>query len=203
MAGGGLIIVGGANDRRETQGAFVTDHALHVRVVSGAVTIPEPLEVDTSQLENTVVPAGYAVFPTGAERDDILTVLGVADGDWTSLRVDNRGALWIREAITKHVLSGSTSGQPINVPTGPAATLHTVPANVLDCITLYASNPNNLDDTITVTWGTGALALDFFCPCLETVPLTVNIPLEAGEVATAVVATNNVHVVGFVERTAL
>lgn len=202
MAGGGDVRIVGGNQRVKDGVASVTGNALHVRIVAGTVTIQEPLEVDTAQLENAVVAAAHPVFPAGVERDDVLSTLGVADGDWTELRVDDQGALWVRDSLIKAILSGSTSGQPINVTTGPAATLHTVPASTIDCITLYASNPNTTNLTITLTWGTGGLSLVMFVPCLETVSLTVSLPLEATEVVTAVVSVGNAHVVGFVERRA-
>jgi len=54
------------------------------------------LTVDTSQLEDDIVVPAHPVFPAGAARDDTLGTLSVADGDWTDIRVNNRGALWIK-----------------------------------------------------------------------------------------------------------
>lgn len=71
--------------------------------VDGTVSVTEPVQVDTSELENAVVPGGHAVFPAGAERDDGLSTLGVADGDWTHLRVSQRGALWVEHPATVSV----------------------------------------------------------------------------------------------------
>lgn len=47
MAGGGFVTIGGPNQKRESQGAYVTDHALWVRIVGslGAISIAQPVEV--------------------------------------------------------------------------------------------------------------------------------------------------------------
>jgi len=66
------------------------------------------LTVDTSQLENDVVAAAHPVFPAGAARDDALATLGVADGDWTDIRVNSRGALWT-------TYDGTQTVQPLSV----------------------------------------------------------------------------------------
>ena len=78
------------------------------------------LTVDTSQLENDVVTGAHAVFPAGAARDDVLGTLGVADGDWTDIRVNDRGALWIKPdgvvSVDDNASSLTVDGTVTNIP---------------------------------------------------------------------------------------
>jgi len=77
----GDYITGRCNNR----GALWTKH-------DGTITTA------TGLVENAVVAAGHSVWPAGVVRDDALSTLGVADGDWTELNVDAQGALWVTQA---------------------------------------------------------------------------------------------------------
>lgn len=100
----------------------------------------------------------------------------------------------------KFVLSSSVQGQPIGVGIVPIG-LHQVPPNVTDCITLYASNPNSVDDSIIVFWQ-NTFSTQHRVPCLETVMLLDRIPLTDEELLGARTITGALRVVGFIERTA-
>lgn len=47
--------------------------------------------------ESDVVPGTPELVPIAAERDDVLTVLPEADGDWVHLRTTSTGALWVQD----------------------------------------------------------------------------------------------------------
>lgn len=104
------------------------------------------------------------------------------------------------ENTTTEVLSGSTKGEPIVVPTGPDATIHAVPADATDRITLFCSNPGLTDDELFLRWGTTGADLKFFCPSNETVPLVVEMPLTDGEVVVANSGDHSLHIFGRVDR---
>lgn len=104
------------------------------------------------------------------------------------------------ENITTHVLSASTGGRAILIPTSPNTLIHTVPAGVIDRITLFCSNPNSSDDRLEVQWGLNGFELFFFLPAFETVSIVVDMPLEAAELVTADSAFATVRVFGRVDR---
>ncbi len=56
---------------------------------NGSIDVETPFNVDS------VAGATDAVFPAGAIRDDALTTLTPADGDYVNLRTDSTGALWV------------------------------------------------------------------------------------------------------------
>ena len=66
---------------------------------NGSIDVETPFNVDSA--------AGGtdAVFPAGAIRDDALTTLTPADGDYTNLRVDSTGALWVNDTNTANIPS--------------------------------------------------------------------------------------------------
>jgi len=68
--------------------------ALWVRP-DGTVTVGGTVTVVTGLLENAVVAAGHEVVPAGVVRDDALSALAVANNDWTEMRVNQFGALWV------------------------------------------------------------------------------------------------------------
>lgn len=109
--------------------------------------------------------------------------------------------------MSKHVLSRSTNGQPIPVSLIPVS-IHQqglgIPPGTTECMTLYASNPNSIDDVIALIWDNG-LMTHHPVGCGETIPIIDNIPLQDGGILGAVALNPHsgvqiLHVVGFVER---
>lgn len=66
----------------------VSGTEMQVDIVSGAVA-------GTEYTEDAVVPANPQGPAMVAERDDALSTLTPAAGDWTHLRTDSQGALWV------------------------------------------------------------------------------------------------------------
>ena len=118
------------------------------------------LTVDTSQLENDIVAAAHPVFPAGAARDDALATLGVADGDWTDIRVNSRGALWT-------TYDGTQTVQPLSVlPVRQTNQLHN--AQVFNNVTTTANG------TALSTSG-GRWFLVFFDITVANVPTSIRL----------------------------
>lgn len=72
--------------------------------------------------QDSIAPAANRVFPAGAIRDDILTTLTSADGDWENLRVNNQGALWVAGTVavtdgSKHILIDDITEDPLWIST--------------------------------------------------------------------------------------
>lgn len=125
MAGGGNVTIRGANQKKETQGANVTNHMLWVTVQGGGLTVTGPLDVilrDDANDRIDITPTGairtatlvaygdvgatYAgsVWPVAVVRDDALTTLVDPDGDFVPLRVNDVGALWVRQSADVEVV---------------------------------------------------------------------------------------------------
>ncbi len=109
--------------------------------------------------------------------------------------------------MSKHVLSQSTNGRPIPVGFLPVS-IHQqglgIPPGTTECLTIYASNQNPIDDVIALFWDNG-LTTHHPVGCRETIPLIDNIPLQDGGILGAVAlnpysGVQTLHVVGFVER---
>ena len=65
--------------------------------VSVAVTTPGVLPVSVLEViaGDTASAVDDDLFPSGVIRDDVLSTLSVADGDYTQMRVSSVGALWV------------------------------------------------------------------------------------------------------------
>jgi hypothetical protein len=112
----------------------------------GSLTVDGTVTATTTLLVDSAAGATGVVFPAGAVRDDTLTTLTPADGDYVNLRTDSLGALWVRDRgdiVNVIVLSGSTDGAPIIISgtaSGSSNTIHTAHATSVDRVSLYASN---------------------------------------------------------------
>jgi hypothetical protein len=71
---------------------------------NGSIDVETPFNVDDA------AGATDAVFPAGAVRDDALTTLTPADGDYVNLRTDSTGALWVTtdDTINVNIVGGGT-----------------------------------------------------------------------------------------------
>jgi hypothetical protein len=61
----------------------------------------------TEYVVNAAAPADPTGTATLMERDDALTTLTEIEGDWTNLRSDSTGALWVRDTNLDDVIAGS------------------------------------------------------------------------------------------------
>jgi hypothetical protein len=106
---------------------------------------------------------------------------------------------------TIHQLSGSTSGQPIQVTATvtPGDTIHTVPADRNDIISLEATNRHTANVTLVIEWGTTgtAASMEYTLTKQTTTPIVVGRSLSDGGVVTAFCATTAVvNITGEVAR---
>lgn len=220
-AGAGSVIIG-ANDRNTNAGAYVTNHALHVIDVGGggggtsdvnivavggnAVTTTVPVTDNAQVTENAVVAADPNLLPIAVERDDVLTALSEADGDWGHLRMDSVGALWVRiKSMVSFLTGGTGNGRPISVSVIATPTvIHTVPAGVTQRIFMDATNSGNstYQQVVLLFGGTGGSdQLRFDIPPGETRRILNGIPLAAGLIIRAFTTTAaNVNIVGYAEN---
>lgn len=86
--------------------------------VDGAVnaTIVNPdLVVTGSYTVGTLADGGDAIFNVGFVRDDTLSTVGAADGEWTEGRVDSLGALWTHDKDTVPVNMDYTFGTSTDI----------------------------------------------------------------------------------------
>lgn len=60
------------------------------------ISIGGELSVGTFAFADNVATPAETVFPAGVVRDDALATLVQADGDWTYLRTNSRGAQWVQ-----------------------------------------------------------------------------------------------------------
>lgn len=235
MGAGASVVIQGANDRTTNGGAYVTDHALHVKViagggggptanvniaavggvavgatvpVSGTVSVTEPVSVDdnggsltvdtdggpldvsgsvvdvgnfpavqtidgnldVTVTENDAAATDPDLIPVAATRDDVLSALPEAEGDWIRLRVDANGALWVRESkVITPFTGGTADGRPIPIAStgSPGTTIHTVPANTKQRVFMSASNVSANGIRITIRFGGNAAVTDnrdYFIP---------------------------------------
>jgi hypothetical protein len=108
--------------------------------------------------------------------------------------------------ITKRNLSGSTNGRGIKVAATatPGTTLHTADPSAQDEVTIYVTNTDTVDRSITIEFG-GVTAPDDnlkqIIPAGETVLVVPGIPLTNSLVVKAFAAAANVLVAfGYVNR---
>lgn len=108
--------------------------------------------------------------------------------------------------IAKAILSGSTNGRPIKVAATATAgtTIHTAHATALDEVTLYATNTDTVDRTLTLEHG-GTTSPDdllkFVIPAGETILVAPGLVLTGSVVLRAFAQTANViNLVGYVNR---
>ena len=110
--------------------------------------------------------------------------------------------------ITKHILSGSTYGQPISVAaTGtPGTTIHTTgtSATIIDEIWLYATNNNTSAINLTIEYGSGDISLSIPSKSGLSIVLSGLVLTGSGSAGTAVKAfassANQIEVSGYVNR---
>lgn len=110
--------------------------------------------------------------------------------------------------ITKHILSGSTYGQPISVAaTGtPGTTIHTTgtSATIIDEIWLYATNNGNAEQNLTIEYGSGNISLALPSKSGLSIVLTGLVLTGSGSAGTVVKAfassANEVLITGYVNR---
>jgi hypothetical protein len=128
--------------------------------VTGTVAVTQstsPWVIDDPDLKNEGDVAADPGRPSLAVRDDVLSLpVGVIDGDFTFLRVDDGGALWTRERNQTMILSGSTNGQPIQITgttTGTAVLVHNPGAGNTDQVWLYITSTSNANQFITLEFG--------------------------------------------------
>ena len=97
-------------------------------------------------------------------------------------------------------LSNSVNGRPITVGVG-FVNLHTVPALMRDVLTIYASNNDSIDATLSLRLG-GAPGdqMDVFVPARETVVALHEIPLDATVLVQGAASLGIVRVVGRIRR---
>jgi len=67
------------------------------------VTTDGTTTVTTAQLESATVVGGHAVFPAGAVVDSTLANITASNLEWTDLRTDAAGALWVTPSGTVDV----------------------------------------------------------------------------------------------------
>lgn len=137
--------VSGGNPVPTTVGNFPA-----TQTVDGTVT-------DNAQVtEDDAVPATPDLLPVAAERADSPSTLTEADGDWGHLRMDSRGALWVRTLSAIQKLSASVDGKPVVIAGTNFAgrtTVHTAPATGLDKVFMVARNFGLTDQVLTIYWG--------------------------------------------------
>jgi hypothetical protein len=110
--------------------------------------------------------------------------------------------------ITKHILSGSTYGQPISVAaTGtPGTTIHTTgtSATIIDEIWLYATNNDTVARNLTIEYGSGNISLSLLPKTGLTIILTGLVLTGSGSAGTVVKAfassANQIQLSGYVNR---
>jgi hypothetical protein len=110
--------------------------------------------------------------------------------------------------ITKHILSGSTYGQPISVAaTGtPGTTIHTTgtSATIIDEIWLYATNNDTVARNLTIEYGSGNISLSLLPKAGLTIILTGLVLTGSGSAGTVVKAfgsdANKILITGYVNR---
>ena len=110
--------------------------------------------------------------------------------------------------ITKHILSGSTYGQPISVAatSTPGTTIHTTgtSATIIDEIWLYATNNDTVARNLTIEYGSGNISLSLFPKSGLTIVLTGLVLTGSGSAGTVVKAfgsaANQILITGYVNR---
>lgn len=138
-------------------------------------------------------------FPAGVLRDDVLSTVGPADGDYTNMRVDSRGALWVRPSMTNESISVAPLGQTVQVG-GVSTNLHVNGVGDTGLVSLYCSNPNAADETLSIQLGSG-VNISVFCPAGETVPALESHFIGASRTVSALtLGASNVQVFGDFER---
>jgi hypothetical protein len=184
----------------------------HGRVSSrGAIWTTNEAEI-TEGVQATTTALTYQGYPVFMTRDDDLSgpPAHVADGDAQAFRGTQNGALWVKEAVLRNHLSGSTNGQPIQV-TGTnsagAVTIHTATSTStqIDRLFIWASNIGTTEETLTLEFGsTGAgNEIDIPVPCGDTILVVPGWALggAASQVVEAYATTGSViNITGYIER---
>ena len=110
--------------------------------------------------------------------------------------------------ISKHILSGSTYGQPISVAaTGtPGTTIHTTgtSATTIDEIWLYATNNDTFERNLTIEYGSGSISLAIPSKSGLSIVLAGLVLTGSGSAGTVVKAfgsaANQILITGYVNR---
>lgn len=127
-------------------------------------------DLDVTVTENDAAVADPDLIPVAATRDDVLSALPEAEGDWIRLRVDANGALWVRESkVITPFTGGTADGRPIPIAStgSPGTTIHTVPENTKQRVFMSASNVSANGIRITIRFGGNAAVTDnrdYFIP---------------------------------------
>ncbi len=193
---GGTVVVGDGG------GSLTVDGTVAVSSVTTSIT-PGTGSTNLGKAEDAAHANGHVGVMALAVRNDTASALATTNGDYIPFTTDSLGRLWVRMSDTILPLSSSTNGQPIALTGAGFQTLHTVAANSVDEITLYASNITALD--ITIILGVGGVAtgqqMYSFLPAHETVVVGNEIVLNAGQVLSAnLTGAGTVRIIGKVTR---
>jgi hypothetical protein len=167
--------------------------------------VPGTAATNLGKAEDAVHASGDTGVMALAVRQDTLAALA-ANGDYIPLTTDSLGRLNVNVAEIVFPLSSSTNGQPIVVDTVAFVTLHTVPANSRDVITIYVTNIGTTDRTFVLGFGGTATGqqMTAFIPARETVVVADAFPLNAAQVVSGGLnVAGTCRVVGHVSRRAV
>lgn len=183
-------------------GSLTVDGTVTIVDGGGSITIDGTVTDNTQVTEDAVVPATPNLLPIAAERNDTPATLAEADGDWGHLRMDSKGALWVRPMSLILSPSGLTDGQALGITattSGTAQTVHTAGSGI-DQVHLVASNISNVGHTLTLIWGVNEK--DYYIPSNDTRVVTVGEVIGNAKVikAYATIGSAQITLSGYVER---
>lgn len=183
----------------------VTDGGLSLSIDDGGniITVDGNVGLTLQVTEDVAVVGSPTLVPVAAERDDVLSELTEADGDWGHLRMDKRGALWVRNGMEVQALSQSTEGKQITVVGTTHATrtqLHAGPASGLHKVFMVAHNFGTTDQVLTVYWGDAAGdSTPWTIPTGESRVIAIGQAIGNANISASAQTASFVHVTGFVE----
>lgn len=180
--------------------------------VDGTVAVTQstsPWVIDDPDLKDEGAVAANPGRPGLAVRDDVLSLPGgVLDGDFTFFRVDEDGALWVRDKEQTMILSGSTNGQPIQLTgnnSAGAVTIHNPGAGNTDQLWLYMTNVGIVTVLVTIEFGgTGAAnEIDMIIGCNDSVLVVAGSAVSGANNVRAYASTiNTINIHGYAKRVA-
>lgn len=108
--------------------------------------------------------------------------------------------IWVRDAAVYKTLSGAVGGIPKLITNAGPTVIHTVD-DTFEMLSLWCSNPNDVDDTLLLRWTASPPDLPFFVPARETVPIVHRAVQQAVNNSFRCTSTNNdLYVFGYVEQ---